>query len=495
MQVIADASNLKLPRTSVVLEVAHWSDKAFIPGLLFRLIRVSGLVLLDAVILAAGLFAAVAFWAIPVRNQTFELYLRLWPILPVLLLGFGLAGLYPGFGLGPVEILRRYWKWFSFSLLMVVSLSFIAKAPHLYSRLVVGWSWLFGLTALPTVRVLVNNALYRRQRWIEPTVVLTSSRERTDEVPAILARHHTFGYAAPWVFKFRFGQEAASTPGPAEALEKLVALVRRGVRVAIIACDAPQDLAPILRFCERRFRTVIVLQSDLDMPLHLADVRNIEGRLAIELRHELLKRRNRIIKRGFDLVGSAIGLVMVVPIIALAAVATKLASAGPIFYSQQREGKDGVSFKLWKLRTMFADAEHRLEAHLAEDDVARKEWSTNVKLRGDPRIVPRVGEILRRFSIDELPQLWNILRGDMSLVGPRPFPEYHLSRFSADFRDLRRHVLPGLTGMWQVSVRSEGDIQQQQALDEYYIRNWSLWIDVYLLAKTVWAVFGSKGAF
>jgi lipopolysaccharide/colanic/teichoic acid biosynthesis glycosyltransferase len=143
---------------------------------------------------------------------------------------------------------------------------------------------------------------------------------------------------------------------------------------------------------------------------------------------------------------------------------------------------------------MYTDAEERLERHLAEDSRALAEWNLRYKLHRDPRIIPVVGTLLRRTSIDELPQLWNVLIGDMSMVGPRPFPEYHLERFSPEFRDLRARVRPGLTGLWQVMVRSAGDIEDQQAFDTYYIRNWSVWMDAYILGRTAAAVITGRGA-
>ncbi len=144
---------------------------------------------------------------------------------------------------------------------------------------------------------------------------------------------------------------------------------------------------------------------------------------------------------------------------------------------------------------MYPNAEELLDRHLAGSWEAREEWSRFFKLKKDPRILPGVGQVLRKTSLDELPQLWNVLKGDMSLVGPRPFPSYHLDTFDGEFRRLRRRVLPGMTGLWQVSERSEGDVTVQRALDTYYIRNWSIWQDIYLLVVTLRAVLLSRGAY
>jgi len=122
-------------------------------------------------------------------------------------------------------------------------------------------------------------------------------------------------------------------------------------------------------------------------------------------------------------------------------------------------------------------------------------WSRYFKLRSDPRVIPVVGKLIRRLSFDELPQLWHVLTGRMSLVGPRPFPPYHLNSFPEEFRELRSSVTPGLTGLWQVSARSDGDLEVQEALDSYYIRNWSPWLDLHILVRTFRVVLLGRGAY
>jgi lipopolysaccharide/colanic/teichoic acid biosynthesis glycosyltransferase len=165
------------------------------------------------------------------------------------------------------------------------------------------------------------------------------------------------------------------------------------------------------------------------------------------------------------------------------------------FFLHAREGEGGKPIRILKLRSMYPDADAILERYLEENREAREEWERYCKLRKDPRVLPGVGHFLRRSSLDELPQFWNILIGQMSLVGPRPFPSYHMRQFPSAFRDLRVKVRPGLTGLWQISARSEGDLEVQEVLDTYYIRNWSLWLDIFILSRTARAVFFGQGAY
>jgi lipopolysaccharide/colanic/teichoic acid biosynthesis glycosyltransferase len=205
--------------------------------------------------------------------------------------------------------------------------------------------------------------------------------------------------------------------------------------------------------------------------------------IGIEIRRDLCLRHNQVIKRAIDLIFAIPVALLVWPIILVLAVAIKLVYPDPAIYVQERVGRNSTRLRILKLRTMYTDAEQRFEQHLCRDPQARAEWQRFFKLAHDPRVLPIIGNFMRHTSFDELPQLWNVIRGDMSLVGPRPFPAYHMNSFDYELRIIRVSVPPGITGMWQVWSRSNGDLLIQKAQDLFYIRNWSLWLDIYIICR------------
>jgi Undecaprenyl-phosphate galactose phosphotransferase WbaP len=183
---------------------------------------------------------------------------------------------------------------------------------------------------------------------------------------------------------------------------------------------------------------------------------------------------------------------VLIPFLGLVALLIKLDSPGSVFYHQDRIGYGGKTFKLWKFRSMCEGAEKKLEEYLASNPDRKAEYEVKHKLKDDPRLT-RVGRILRKFSIDELPQLINVLNGEMSLVGPRPFLPEEIDFYEKCYT-LYTYVLPGVTGLWQISGRSNVSYATRANLDDYYLRNWSIWLDIHILIRTFWVVLRRDGA-
>jgi Undecaprenyl-phosphate galactose phosphotransferase WbaP len=215
---------------------------------------------------------------------------------------------------------------------------------------------------------------------------------------------------------------------------------------------------------------------------------NKDGRQASRLR----LKKYRLLKAAWEFPLTVLLFVAFLPVGALLALLIKIASPGPAIYRARRIGRHGRTIYVLKFRTMFVDADQKLEAILDENPELKREWLRKFKLSNDPRITP-LGKILRRTSLDELPQLWNVLRGDMALVGPRPIVEQERELYGEHLADLLA-VQPGMTGLWQVSGRSNTTYAQRVALDMHYIENWSPWLDLLILGKTLGVVLKGTGA-
>jgi exopolysaccharide production protein ExoY len=199
------------------------------------------------------------------------------------------------------------------------------------------------------------------------------------------------------------------------------------------------------------------------------------------------------LKRGFDIVASSALIVLLLPLLCLIAVAIKLSDRGPVFFRHRRVGLGGATFDCLKFRTMVVDAERLLECHLAHNSDAAREWAELRKLKKDPRVT-RLGVRMRRASLDELPQLLNILRGDMSFVGPRPIVSAELLKYGGSAGHYLR-TRPGLTGPWQVGGRNDVDYATRVRLDRQYVEQWNFWRDLAILASTVRIVVASRGCY
>ena len=224
-----------------------------------------------------------------------------------------------------------------------------------------------------------------------------------------------------------------------------------------------------------------------------AQVLFTEEILMLHMRNNLAMKRNKIYKRTFDLICTICGGLLILPIMVIISLLVAIDNKGNVIFAHRRIGKDGKEFPCYKFQTMIPNAQEKLVEYLAANPEAKKEWEESFKLTNDPRVT-KLGGFLRKTSLDELPQLWNVIKGDMSLVGPRPIVKKEIERYGEYFREYAM-VLPGITGMWQASGRSDTTYEERVSMDTWYVRNWSVWLDIMYLAKTFQAVIFGKGAY
>ncbi len=395
--------------------------------------------------------------------------------------GFAVAGLYPGYGLHAVDRLRRR--------VLVILLSFAAIGAFdylaqngLWSRGILLVTFGFALL-LPIWDMVAIAALLRLRRWGIPVALFGPMAERA-AFSKLLKSNPELGW---------YEAEAHDWPpdnGPAD----------RGISVAVAL--PPGDLQSNVSFDHLAYRHILLAPNLGPLQSHNVAARDIgPGRLIIEMQRTLTLRRHAFTKRLLDIVVVLLLLPIALPIILMAALAVYAISPAWPFYVQPRRGRGGHPIHMWKIRTMIPDADklHPAVAEAGEkaavEAAATDDWTRNGKVKDDARIIPGIGRWLRRFSIDELPQLWNVFCGDMSLVGPRPLPDYHLAILSQEAINIRELVRPGMTGFWQVTKRADALQSEMEFLDIYYVRNWSLWLDFYILLKTAGVVVAGRGAY
>jgi len=275
-------------------------------------------------------------------------------------------------------------------------------------------------------------------------------------------------------------------------------LSRSQIDCALIAAPelSPEKIGALTDRVHRYVRHLLVIPEMRSGALLNSELYHlfVNQLFLIKMRNTLSERGSRFTKMLFDYTLVLLALPFIVPVLLLIGLAIRATSPGPALFTQNRIGKNGETIKVYKFRSMYADAEKRLKDLLARDAAARAEWKKTIKLRNDPRVT-RLGAFLRKTSLDELPQLINVLKGQMSLVGPRPVPQAELDERYAARADYYKLVRPGMTGLWQISGRNDVSYEQRVNMDTWYVFNWSLYIDLVILYKTIGVVLKKRGAY
>ena len=371
----------------------------------------------------------------------------------------------------------------------VVAVLFLAQYTML-SRLWVGLLFVCVTGSLVASRLLARRAFarLRRQGRIRRPVIIVGTGCEAISLLHATQRRPDLGYEVLGLTGDQLDRAGSPVLG---SIDETAEVIRRTGAVGAILSVASLEPDVVNRLT--RTLTDAGCHVTLSSSLHDIDIsrtrsQSIDGRLMIYVEPTNRSRTHLFLKRAFDVVVAGVALLLTLPIVAIAAVAIKLDSKGPVFFRQARVGKDGELFEMIKLRSMVQDA----EAQRSELEDLNERSGPLFKMSADPRIT-RVGRFLRKTSIDEFPQFWNVLRGDMSVVGPRPALPSETEQWTPDLRE-RLRVLPGITGMWQVSGRSESDFELYRRLDLFYVDNWSLTHDIQIVAKTFMVVLTSRGA-
>ncbi len=411
-------------------------------------------------------------------------------VVPTLVVWAGiraLLGLYPGYGLGQVEELRRQTYAVLATLTITATFAVVLQVGSLMSRLVLVLGFLGLLLLAPLVRQFVKWRMMKAGLWGKPVVVM-SSEEPGGSIATLLTREWGLGYKPIAVFGCKQvpkRRRFEATPDERSLADAMELSRKHGVDTLVLAMPHTrrQHLARLVNWASFGFRHVMIIPNLGGVTNSAVVARDLAGTLGVEIRHNLLDPSVQKAKRALDVAAIVVGGGVILPLILVLSLLVWLESRGPVFYSAERMGRDGKLFSCVKFRTMVTDAEDALQRMLEENSELREEYSKYHKLREDPRVT-RVGRFLRKTSLDELPQLWNVLHGDMSLVGPRPY----LPRESGDIGVTQSEILrvyPGVTGPWQVSGRSHTSFSERADIDAYYVRNWSIWLDLVILARTV----------
>lgn len=404
-----------------------------------------------------------------------------------------IARLLPSWGMGIVEELRRIAIVLCLIYAGAAVVLFLTKQPTIASRFTLSVAFTCSIILIPTFRSFSKRFLLHIGEWGLPAVVYGGGGT-TAQVINALREEPGLGYIPVGIYEDDpelWGDFIEGVPVRGSTAQQ-----SNEALVAILAVpDIPREqVAELLEGPLAHYRHVVIIPDLIEIPTLWVRSRNVAGLLGLEINCNLQDPLSQSLKRGIDLCTVLLLLPIWLPLCVLIAIAIYIQDGKSPLFLQRRVGKHGRCFTAVKFRTMIPDAERILYEKLQQDPDLKLEWELNHKLKNDPRIT-RLGSFLRKSSLDELPQLFNVLRGEMSLVGPRPLPTYHHDELPPRIRQLRTRVRPGMTGLWQVSGRSDAGNQGIERWDSFYVRNWSVWLDLVILVRTVRVVLRGSGAY
>ena len=416
-------------------------------------------------------------------------------IIAMFLMAFYLRGLYPGFGIDVVEELKTLTYSITIVFALVASLSYLVKGAWDYSRLVFLLSWIISLTLVPLGRSAIKKYFCNKTWWGIPVVILGAGA--TGEMVIKSLQKHKFLGLRPILAidddPDKWGYiENVPVIGGFDLLPKISSNL--GIAHAIFAIqNIPRKrMQECIQNYNKFFPHLILIPDIFGISSLWVASRNLGGLAAMEVQNKLLKISSQIQKRIFDIILASTLSLIAFPIVMFISFLILLDSKGKIFFRQMRMGVDDSRFSIIKFRTMHLDAEKRLNDLLIHNPELKAEYEIYHKMKNDPRLTA-VGKFLRKFSLDELPQFINVIKGEMSLIGPRAYMPWEKIKMNGA-QDVILKVKPGISGLWQVTDRNASSFEDRNMTDVYYIRNWSMFLDFYILARTISVIFLGKGS-
>jgi len=374
------------------------------------------------------------------------------------------------------------------ALITIFSIIFLLKESESYSRLYVLVFFMFN--SLLPISVYVIKRQMMMLPWLREEIIVVCDKSGYENIKPWFLKDNAFGFD---VRNYIFINDKQKKPK--EELSKVLQL--HEFQTAVVAIDdySIQRTFYYMEYLQHHVNRVVVLPRMAKIPLINAEVfTSVNHRgLAFSTRNNLLNPVDKTFKLLFDFLMTTVLIVFFSPILLLLYVVVFIATKGKPVFTHDRIGKDGKTFGVYKFRTMHPNADLLLEKLLQSDPAVKEEWEKEFKLKNDPRIT-KIGNFLRKTSLDELPQLLNVIKGEMSLVGPRPIVQKEIKKYGEYFNYFKA-VKPGITGLWQISGRNDVDYNERVQLDTWYVRNWSIEQDLIILMKTIVIVLIKKGSY
>jgi len=398
------------------------------------------------------------------------------------------------------EVIRLL-KGISIAVLFIFAIISLGKLEANISRLTILFLWIYSLVIFPLFRYISKNILNKLDFWKENIIIIGAGNTGISTAKGLINDHY-MGYKVVGFLDdnkqdfVEIDNKKIPILGKIKDIDNFIKTKNiNAVIVAIPSMDR-EKLTKLINHVYKYTKKIFVVPDLKGISLLNTELYHLflQQLFLIRINNNLETKINFVLKRVFDIIISILILPILLLLILILAIIIKLDSKGSIFFVQERVGKDGKIFKCYKFRTMYENSNEILEKYLRENPVAKEEWEKYKKLKSfDPRVT-RVGKFLRKTSLDELPQIFNVLKGDMSLVGPRPYLPSEIESMG-DYANFILMTLPGITGLWQISGRNELEFKERLKLDTWYVLNWSLWLDLIILIRTIKTVLKKEGAY